>query len=269
MMNLPASHYPAPNPFGYESYSPPSPQHVVATSFRQFQDALPALRFSPGESRRSQEHAYHQERPQGCPEDHHIHSPPVKPEHRIPTPASLAPNTPSETKITPPSVDDTGENQTALNPGVDMLMRAVQLNDNDTDEKKPVVDDHTENYYPSPPHLDHTTSIEVNIKFNSQDETDADKPHVCKVKLCGRRFTQKTHLDTHKRTHTGEKPYVRRLLPLPYECDAEGKTNGGTAMHNTRLWEVVFPAWELKGLYYQFSYRSDASFSLSLLAGCL
>lgn len=51
--------------------------------------------------------------------------------------------------------------------------------------------------------------------------------------------------------------------------NAEGKTNGGTAMHNTRLWEVVFPAWELKGLYYLFSYRSDASFSLSFLAGCL
>ncbi|EMR67928.1 putative c2h2 transcription factor protein [Eutypa lata UCREL1] len=102
-----------------------------------------------------------------------------------------------------------------------MLMRAVQLNDNDTDEKKPVVDDHTENYYPSPPHLDHTTSIEVNIKFNSQDETDADKPHVCKVKLCGRRFTQKTHLDTHKRTHTGEKPYIherRHLGEKPFAC---------------------------------------------------
>lgn len=39
---------------------------------------------------------------------------------------------------------------------------------------------------------------------------DAAKRHRCDK--CEKRFSQKTHLDIHKRSHTGDKPYVRHTL---------------------------------------------------------
>lgn len=42
------------------------------------------------------------------------------------------------------------------------------------------------------------------------ESSDAPKPkkYICDVDGCGKSFYQSTHLDTHKRAHTGEKPYV-------------------------------------------------------------
>lgn len=35
-----------------------------------------------------------------------------------------------------------------------------------------------------------------------------EKKYLCPVEACDRRFAQKAQLETHTRSHTGEKPYV-------------------------------------------------------------
>lgn len=41
------------------------------------------------------------------------------------------------------------------------------------------------------------------------DSKGSRKRYVCNGPNCNKSFTQKTHLDIHRRTHSGEKPYVR------------------------------------------------------------
>lgn len=43
------------------------------------------------------------------------------------------------------------------------------------------------------------------------------KKYPCPFDGCNKSFSQSTHLETHKRAHTGEKPYVRDLPYSPLE----------------------------------------------------
>ncbi|TIC97525.1 Asparagine-rich zinc finger protein AZF1 [Colletotrichum higginsianum] len=56
------------------------------------------------------------------------------------------------------------------------------------------------------------------------ESTDTPKPkrYVCTIDGCGKSFYQSTHLDTHKRAHTGEKPYThvrRHTGEKPFRCE--------------------------------------------------
>ena len=43
-------------------------------------------------------------------------------------------------------------------------------------------------------------------------KTKKAKKHVCDGPNCNKAFVQKTHMEIHRRTHTGDRPYVRHLI---------------------------------------------------------
>jgi uncharacterized Zn-finger protein len=64
-------------------------------------------------------------------------------------------------------------------------------------------------------HQMHGLCIYIDVlQDNSGKNGDSikDARYACPIKGCGKRFRQNTHLETHIRAHTGEKPYVRASI---------------------------------------------------------
>ena len=89
---------------------------------------------------------------------------------------------------------------------VDQLMKAIQTDEPDADSQTltPM----------GSPKLEHISSHSspaspaVSLCSSSQGTTKPKK-YWCDGPNCNKGFSQKTHLDIHKRTHTGKRPYVR------------------------------------------------------------
>ncbi|GJN85912.1 finger protein AZF1 [Purpureocillium lilacinum] len=90
---------------------------------------------------------------------------------------------------------------------VDELMKVIQQNEDDDDEKSMTCTP------AQTPNAESSSGSQSPVSFGqpstpAHTEPKPKKKWVCDGPNCNKRFVQKTHLDIHRRTHTGHKPYV-------------------------------------------------------------
>ncbi|KZL79586.1 c2h2 transcription factor, partial [Colletotrichum incanum] len=129
-----------------------------------------------------------------------------------------SPSTRSETKMSNPKTPHplntkdikfntvTSGDPVNFTTAIDTLMKAIQKRRDSEDIVKGVHETEQVKPEPRPP------KSEASIPASASTTTEsmgAPKPkrYVCDVNSCGKSFYQSTHLDTHRRAHTGEKPY--------------------------------------------------------------
>jgi hypothetical protein len=106
-------------------------------------------------------------------------------------------------------------NQVSFNTEVDNLVKALQAK-KDTDGIVKKVEAEQQSLADIPMVEPIARSVSVKSPAAQADSPQAEgrfsrKRYECDIAGCGKTFFQKTHLDIHKRSHTGDKPYVGNL----------------------------------------------------------
>lgn len=207
MGNLTAPPYQAPNPYQFGGYhSPPTPPHL--SSFKQEYHDRRSMAPQSDNGRlpaypRDTKHIY----------EDHPHSPPPRSNSQASTTRSVAnPTLASKTITSNETINP--EDQVHFETEVDELMKAIQ-------RKRSEAAAHqlpTPGMSPaSEASLDQVSQHSPCSTASVQGDTKASrKRYICNGPNCNKSFTQKTHLDIHRRTHTGDKPYVSRW-PLDFK----------------------------------------------------
>lgn len=94
---------------------------------------------------------------------------------------------------------------------VDELMKAIAKTEGEDDAKQTLTPAHTPKAEPCSAAQSPACSLHVPASIA---ELKPKKKWVCDGPNCNKRFVQKTHLDIHRRTHNGLKPYVRKSIAL-------------------------------------------------------
>ncbi|KAF0331384.1 C2H2 transcription factor [Colletotrichum asianum] len=207
--SMPNMGHPCPtqNHFAYAQYdSPPTnmnmPFRLPAQQERQMMPIAAPEHEVPRAS------SYPQESPSAQNDRHR--SPSTKSETKLSNPKTPHPLNTKDIKYNKPTSAETVNFTTAI----DTLMKAIQKRNDSEDivkgvpEIEKVVKPEPRSPRPRPapqPTVQVVTQVET-----PTESSDAPKPkkYICDVDGCGKSFYQSTHLDTHKRAHTGEKPYA-------------------------------------------------------------
>ncbi|KAJ2902401.1 hypothetical protein MKZ38_000647 [Zalerion maritima] len=153
-----------------------------------------------------------------------------------------------------------GDNQIDFNTDVDALMKAIQAK-RETEELVKKAEAEAKQQLSQSPHpspisqkapevgldMNHSSPVSSPGGLTPTDqggETPKRKRYQCQIEGCDKTFSQKTHLEIHKRAHTGEQPYKckhigcgqrfsqlgnlktherRHTGEKPYECEICGK----------------------------------------------
>ncbi|CAM1508306.1 Fc.00g051540.m01.CDS01 [Cosmosporella sp. VM-42] len=200
MTSLTAPQYHAPTTYHFGGYhaGPPTPPHVFKQEFHD---------------RRIMSHENDNGRGLAYPRDtkhfyeDQVHSP-ARSDSQVSTARSISSN-PSVTAKTITSNETINpEDQVNFDTEVDELMKAIQRkaeNAMNAGQQPP-----TPGMSPvSEVGLDQASQISSGLTTPVQGEAKLSrKRYVCNGPNCNKSFTQKTHLDIHRRTHTGDKPYI-------------------------------------------------------------
>ncbi|KAI1099882.1 hypothetical protein F4804DRAFT_66947 [Jackrogersella minutella] len=203
-----ASQYTPNNHFMFGPYTPPSPP--MTSSFKQYryQEECPPPQAIPADTE-GLPIGYQREPYQTHPLEQDSR-PPIKyePQVDVQRPPTPTPAVASKTIIK--NAAENEANEVVFHTEIDTLMKAIQSKHQPT-----TVPDFGAAAYPSPPQLDEE-KFNLRRKSCTPDETvpRAGKNvkgrrhrYICDFKGCGKEVSQKTQLETHKRAHTGEKPF--------------------------------------------------------------
>ncbi|KAI1498504.1 hypothetical protein F5X99DRAFT_322506 [Biscogniauxia marginata] len=191
-----APQYPSQNPFGFGPYSPPSATTAARPQTRHQDERSAARLASPDHVSRddASKTKARQARYDETRNDGQSRSPTIKAELLIPDPQTLGPNNMKEPKTIIANAPEGPAAEVAFHTEVDILMKTIQIKDEGTPAPPEVVTA----AYPSPPRFEPEKDGEPGEK---------EKRYVCRIKNCGKRFSQRTHLDTHILAHTGQRPH--------------------------------------------------------------
>jgi hypothetical protein len=191
--SIASPHFPPP-PNQYDDF--PDSSLPAPTPYRQpqYHPERPSLTIIPPEDRDREEHSK---------------SPSVWSE---PAPTTKAVPKVAKTVLSVISINP--ENEVSFDTEVDILMKAIQAKrETDTIVHQAEIKIKQEHRQPTPkaeaPSPSDLRSIpEARPRWKIVKTRTKQTKYICDIPDCGRGFYQKTHLDIHKRAHTGDKPYV-------------------------------------------------------------
>ncbi|KAJ3458448.1 DNA-binding transcription factor [Fusarium solani] len=195
MNSLTATHYQAPNPYQFSGYQgPPTPPHHSSPFKVEYHDRRP---MGP-DSDNGRVPSYHR----GAKYSYAEQAPsPARSDSQASTARSSVNNPTLCSKTITSNETINPDDQVNFETEVDELMKAIQRKG----EKELDVAQQ-----PLTPGMSPVSeaSLENNGTPAPADSKTSKKRYVCNGPNCKKSFTQKTHLDIHRRTHTGDKPYT-------------------------------------------------------------
>ncbi|EXU99393.1 zinc-finger double domain protein [Metarhizium robertsii] len=208
MTSMTTPHYQAQNPFAtYAPYQSPPPSTPVGSPFKpEFQDrSHPMSIATDSEAMR----AVSSRRRSRQISDARLQSP-ARSDSDVSVARSVASNPTANSKTITYNETINPADRINFETDVDELMKAIQAKEDDRND--------TPGQILTPAHTPKAEIVmDVHSPANSCHATHASTPvpeakpkkkWVCDGPSCNKRFVQKTHLDIHRRTHTGLKPYV-------------------------------------------------------------
>jgi len=219
------------NPFSYNPYNGGNINVLVpAPAFANYMQQRPPPRLVQTEPNEQRGLPYARTNTQGFVEEihnQHTPSPTIKAEPQWNPPSNPSPfvagNRSSKTITS--TAPTNGSSEATFATEVDTLMRAIQAKSqskepqqsSSIDKSRPVVGaSHIPPYVQSPSSggaqaLGQNSKSKLtheDLQDDSRRSKDKKKQFICTIGNCFKTFQQKTHLDIHERSHTGDKPYV-------------------------------------------------------------
>ncbi|KJZ74183.1 hypothetical protein HIM_06414 [Hirsutella minnesotensis 3608] len=209
MPNPAAHHYPSQQHFAYVPYQSPPPSTPMGSPYKHDAHDRP-------HHVQRMVHQSHHDDPRGMPyrrgsrqlNETRLQSPSARSESQASTVRSSASNPTANSKTITYNETINPADRVNFETDVDELMKVIQKKADEEEEEKTQAPTPAQTPNSEPLSGPQSPISVAHSSAPSRTETKPKKKWVCDGPNCNKRFVQKTHLDIHRRTHTGQKPYV-------------------------------------------------------------